>query len=159
MKSQPTVFDKRAQRELSSHPKFYLFDAGVFNTLRPKGVLDSPEEIGGTALEGLVAQHLRAWNAYSKIKHSIHYWRTRAGLEVDFIVYGEKYFYAIEVKNAKRVHETDLRPMNAFLQDYPMAKAILLYRGNEILKLHNVLCIPCEAFLRQLKPNQDLYND
>lgn len=45
-------------------PKFYFFDTGVFRTVRPKGTLDRPEEIDGAALEGLIAQHLRAWNAY-----------------------------------------------------------------------------------------------
>lgn len=151
------IFDKSAQRELSSHPKFYLFDAGVFNTLRPKGILDSRDEIHGAVLEGLIAHHLKAWSDYSKSKHSIYYWRTRAGVEVDFIVYGEKYFYAIEVKNAKRIHNTDIKSLSAFLQDYPMAKALLIYRGNEILKIENVLCIPCEDFLLQLKPDQPLF--
>jgi len=48
-----------------AHPKLYLFDTGVFRSLRPGGPLDRPEEIEGAALEGLVAQHLRAWIAYS----------------------------------------------------------------------------------------------
>jgi len=55
------VFTKRAKRALTSHPKFYLFDAGVFRALRPRGPLDRPEEIHGAALEGLIAQHLKAW--------------------------------------------------------------------------------------------------
>lgn len=55
------VFTKRAKRALTSHPKFYLFDAGVFQALRPRGPLDRPEEIHGAALEGLIAQHLKAW--------------------------------------------------------------------------------------------------
>ena len=54
------VFTKRAKREPSVHPKFYFFDAGVFRSLRPRGPLDSAVEIDGHALEGLVAQHLRA---------------------------------------------------------------------------------------------------
>lgn len=58
------VFARKAQRALVSHQKFYLFDTGVFQSLRPKGPLDRPEEIAGAALEGLLAQHLRAWNAY-----------------------------------------------------------------------------------------------
>ncbi len=37
-------FTRRAQRELSSHPKFYLFDPGVFLALRPRGHLDSDQE-------------------------------------------------------------------------------------------------------------------
>ncbi len=55
------VFSKRARRRVTSHPKFFWFDCGVFRSMRPAGPLDSPEEIAGGALEGLVAQHLRAW--------------------------------------------------------------------------------------------------
>ena len=84
------VFTRRAQRALSSHPKFYLFDAGIFQALRPRGPLDRPEEIHGAGLEGLVAQHLRAWNGYSREKYELAFWRTRSQLEVDFVVYGPK---------------------------------------------------------------------
>lgn len=148
------IFSKRAQRELAAHPKFYLFDAGVYHALRPKGPLDRPEEIAGAALEGLVAQHLRAWNDYGDAKHTISYWRTRSGVEVDFIVYGEMGFWAIEVKNAARISPEDTRSLETFLIDYPMAKPILLYRGKESIKIKNVLCIPCDAFLTALKPGE-----
>jgi uncharacterized protein len=82
------VFTKRAKRQLAGHPKFYLFDAGVFRSLRPAGPLDRPEEIEGQALEGLIAQHLRAWIAYAKTVRELFFWRTRSGVEVDFVVYG-----------------------------------------------------------------------
>lgn len=150
------VFTKKAQRSLISHPKFYFFDAGVYQALRPRGPLDRPEEIGGHALEGLVAQHLRAWNDYSGHRHTISFWRTTAGVEVDFIVYGEAYFYAIEVKSSAKIHPADLKSLQAFLEDYPMATAILVYCGKERLQEKNILCIPCEEFLRGLKPNQGL---
>ena len=39
------VFSKKARRAVVSHPKFYFFDAGVFQSLRPKGPLDRPEAI------------------------------------------------------------------------------------------------------------------
>jgi len=44
------VFTRRAQRATVSHAKFYLFDAGVFRSRRPRGPLDRPEEIDGAAL-------------------------------------------------------------------------------------------------------------
>lgn len=151
------IFSKRAQRILKSHPKFYFFDTGVYRTLRPKGSLDRPEEIEGIALEGLVAQHLQAWNDYSFEKHEIGFWNTRSGLEVDFIVYGPLGFWAIEVKNTTRIFPKDTKPLEAFLQDYPMAKGILLYRGQERILQKNVLCIPVEEFLKQLKPDQAIW--
>ena len=83
------VFRKRAKRATVTHEKLYLFDAGVFRSLRPRGPFDRPEEIDGQALEGLVAQHLRAWIAYSRFDVDLVFWRTRAGTEVDFVVYGD----------------------------------------------------------------------
>ncbi len=151
------VFSKRAQRDLIAHSKFYLFDAGVFRTLRPQGILDKVEEIEGAALEGLVMQHLKAWNDYSKESHTLSFWRTRSGVEVDFIVYGPKGLWAIEVKNKKKIFQHDTKPLETFLEDYPNAKALMLYRGNEYLQLKNVLCIPCSDFLKQLKPDQGIW--
>ncbi len=150
------IFSKRAQRALSAHPKLYLFDAGVFRALRPKGPLDRPEEIEGAALEGLVIQHLRAWNDYSTEKHDLGFWRTRSGLEVDIVVYGPHGFWALEVKNATKVHSIDTKPLEAFREDYPMAQGILLYRGKERLLQNGVLCIPCEEFLIGLTPDQPI---
>jgi predicted AAA+ superfamily ATPase len=41
------VFSRRAKRDTSTHPKFFLFDAGVFRSLRPKGPLDRPDRRRG----------------------------------------------------------------------------------------------------------------
>jgi predicted AAA+ superfamily ATPase len=148
------VFSKRARRAVIVHPKFYLFDAGVYRSLRPKGPLDRPEEIEGLALEGLVAQHLRAWIDYSNKDSTLHFWRTRSGVEVDFVIYGEEGLFAIEVKNAARIHPEDLRGLKSFGQDYPESKAYLLYRGKERLMKDGILCLPCEEFLKALRPGQ-----
>jgi len=150
------VFTKRAKRAVASHPKFYLFDAGVFRSLRPKGPLDRPEEADGAALEGLVMQHLRAWNAYRGEKNSIHYWRTRSGVEVDIILYGEEGIWAIEVMNSRQIRPQDLRGLKSFLEDYPQARPFLLYRGKERLKRDGILCVPCDEFLGQLHPDRSL---
>ena len=150
------VFRKRAKRATAAHEKIYLFDAGVFRSLRPKGPLDRPEEIDGQALEGLVAQHLRAWAAYSRQDLDLFYWRTRAGAEVDFIVYGESGLQAFEVKNHRKVHSTDLRALRAFREDYPGAETAVLYRGSEHLRIDGVWCLPVEGFLRQMMPDRRL---
>ena len=150
------VFRKRAKRATINHEKIYLFDAGVFRSLRPKGLLDRPEEIDGQALEGLVAQHLRAWAAYSRHDMEVFFWRTRAGTEVDFVVYGELGLQAFEVKNAGRVHSADLRALRAFRDDYPEAETALLYRGRDRLRIDDVWCLPVEDFLRRTTPDQGL---
>ena len=145
-----------AKRAVSAHPKFYLFDAGVFRSLRPHGPLDRPEEIGGQALEGLVGQHLKAWIAYSEIKRDLFFWRTRSGAEVDFVVYGPDGLWALEVKNTGKVHPADLRSLLAFRADYPGSKTLLLYRGSDRLKIQGTLCLPCSSFLAALRPDESL---
>lgn len=147
------VFTRRAKRELAAHPKFYFFDTGVFRANRPSGPLDSPSEIDGAALEGLVAQHLRAWCDYSAGEHRLYYWQTRAKVEVDFVVYGSGGLFALEVKNSNRVRPEDLRGLKNFAQDYPESRRLLLYRGTERLMQDGILCLPCEEFLQALVPN------
>jgi len=147
------VFTRRASRATVAHPKFYLFDAGVFRALRPAGPLDRDAgAVDGAALETLVAQHLRAWLAYSTRRADLYYWRTPGGHEVDFVVYGEAGFHAIEVKQTGRVRPEDLRALRAFTRDYPEAEARLLYRGTERLFLDGILCEPVQDFLRALRP-------
>ncbi len=150
------VFAKRAQRQLAAHPKFFFFDAGVFVNLRPRGPLDASSEVGGAALEGLVAQHLRAWLDYRGAGLRLFYWRTRSGNEVDFVLYGGDGLFAIEVKSRERVRPEDLRGLRAFLSDYPEAKATLLYAGKERLKQDGVLCQPVDEFLRALHPKRGM---
>ncbi len=147
------VFTKRAQREVINHPKFYYFDAGIYYSLRPKGPLDQVSEISGMALEGLVMQHLQAWSDYSKNVSELFYWRTKAGSEVDFVVYGEKHFVAIEVKNSTKIYNKDLTSLKSFVTDYPEANAIVLYRGKDKLIINGIKCWPVEAFLQQLVPD------
>ena len=150
------VFTRRAKRRLVAHPRFFYFDCGVFRSLRPSGPLDRPEEIAGPALEGLVAQHLRAWLACSETDGKLYYWRTRTGAEVDFVLYGTLGIWGIGVVNAARIRPADLRGLGAFGDEYPEARRILLYRGEHRLVRNGVLCLPIDAFLAGLGPSSAL---
>ena len=150
------VFSRRSKRKVTTHPKLFLSDVGVFRALRPAGPLDRPEEIAGAALEGLVAQHLRAWIEYSRAEVALSFWRTPGGNEVDFVLYGPEVFTAIEVKHAAEVRGPELRSLRAFREDYPQAELRLLYRGTETLEIDGIRCLPCEDFLRGLLPGGEL---
>ncbi len=149
-------FTRRAKRDTITHPKFFLFDAGVFRSLRPRGPLDRPHEIEGAALEGLVAQHLRAWLAYRLNDAKLFFWRTRSGVEVDFVIHGAAGFWAIEVKNTARVRPEDLRGLEAFGTDYPQAGLVVLYRGTRRERRGRVWILPVGDFLRALTPANTL---
>ncbi len=150
------VFTKRAKRQLAGHPKFFLFDAGVFRSLRPRGPLDRREEIEGQALEGLIGQHLKSWIDYSGIKRELFFWRTRSGVEVDFVVYGPDGIWGIEVKNSRDVRPADLRGLRSFKDEYPESEVLLLYRGKDRMLKGDILCMPCEEFLVHLHPERPL---
>lgn len=143
-------FTRRAKRRVVLHPKFFLFDAGVFRSVRPQGPLDSPEEADGPALETLVLQHLRAWNDYGDLGYSIHYWRTPDDDEVDFVLYGPRGIVAIEVNRSARIRHEDLKGLTRFRQDYPQARAFLLHAGSRRWHESGVDIVPLEQALPDL---------
>lgn len=151
------VFTRRAKRSLVSHSKFYYFDVGIFRSLRPKGPMDKEAELEGPALEGLVGQHLRAWVQLQKEPHQFCYWRTRSQVEVDFIIYGPKGFWAIEVKRGSDVNFKDLKGLQTFCNEYPEAVPLCVYLGKENRRVKGIDCVPLEQFLLRLKPDHLLY--
>jgi predicted AAA+ superfamily ATPase len=144
------VFSKKAKRRLITHSKFYYFDAGVFRAIRPTGPLDSPAEIDGAALETLVLQELRAINDYREYGYELYYWRTRHGLEVDFVLYGPRGLLAIEVKRSASVHPVELRALREFKADYPQAACYVFYAGPTSLYLDDIAVLPVEQALKGL---------
>ncbi|MEI6050249.1 MAG: AAA family ATPase [Bacteroidota bacterium] len=142
------VFTRRAKRKTASHQKFYLFDNGLYRRLRQRGPLDIESEISGPALEGLVGQHIRAYSDFALPDAHLYYWRSLAGNEVDFVLYGGNTFSAIEVKNTKVIRPTDYNGLVSFGDDYPESSLVLLYRGNVMMKHKNILIVPVELFLQ-----------
>jgi predicted AAA+ superfamily ATPase len=148
---QISVFSKRAQRDLVTKKKFYFFDCGLYRLLRPKGPLDKPSEIDGHGFETLIAQCLRAHLDYQDRVECLWFWRTTKGEEIDFVIYDDQSFIAIEVKNSNQIRAEDLKSLSIFGEDYPEAKLYLIYRGNEVLKKKNILCLPGKLFLTKLR--------
>ncbi len=150
------IFTKRAQRALSQHPKLYIFDAGIYRSLRPMSLKDMSSEMQGAALEGLVAQHLRAWIEAQVDQYTLNFWRTKNGVEVDFVIHGPNTFLAIEVKNSEQIHSNDLRGLEEFQKDYPEATPLLLYRGSHAIVKNKIKCLPIDQFLLSIHPSLSL---
>jgi uncharacterized protein len=142
------VFQKRARRKTQAHPKFYFFDVGLFRALRPLGPLEAEGETLGPALETLVLQELMALNSYLRKRYQIHYWRSVSNMDVDFILYGEKTFFAVEVTKASRIREEDTAGLKAFLKEYPKATAFLLYGGTDRYYEDKIHFTPVADFFR-----------
>lgn len=153
------VFSRRAKRRLIAHSKFFFFDVGIFQVLRPRGILDSVAEIEGLALEGLIAQHLRAWVLAQKEPHSLSFWRTQTKLEVDFIIYGPRGFWAIEVKRSINLGTKDVSGLAAFRKEYPEAECFFLTLGKRRENYKGFPVVPIEEFLLNLTPENSVFED
>ena len=144
------AFQKRARRRVMQHPKFFLFDTGVFRAARPRGALDSAEECDGAALETLVMQNVRALLDQRGNRGELSYWRTMTGLEVDLVVYGEDTFVAIEVKRKRSPGARDFSGLKAFASEYPEARRIMLYGGEHEEMVDGIRLVPIRTGLANL---------
>jgi predicted AAA+ superfamily ATPase len=144
------VFARRAKRAMTTHPKFYFFDAGVYRAIRPRGPLDSVEEIDGAALETLVLEELRATNDNLGLGYALHFWHTRDHREVDFVLYGERGLVAIEVKRSGFYREGDLATLRLFATDYPAARCFLFYGGDRAYDVDGIRVLPLAHALPRL---------
>ncbi|HLD84770.1 MAG TPA: ATP-binding protein [Coxiellaceae bacterium] len=145
------AFTKRAKRRLITTEKFYYFDVGIYQQLRPKGLLDAQSEIAGAGLETLFYQSARALIAYQNSQTKIYYWRTASGVEVDFVLYGQQALFAIEIKHTKNIQGKMLIGLKHFKIDYPMAKCFVLYLGEHTLYLQDdITAMPFSDGLKKL---------
>jgi uncharacterized protein len=144
------VFTRRAKRAMTSHRKFFLFDAGVFRALRPRGPLDAADEIDGAAIETLVLQELRATNDNLELGYELSFWHTRDHKEVDFVAYGERGLLAFEVKRASTFRDGDLATLRLFSADYPMARCFLFYTGKKAYEVDGIQVMPLATSLPTL---------
>lgn len=130
-----------------STPKFYFFDVGVANTLLRRGRIVPGSEAFGRALEHLVFLELRAWLDYSRSDTPLAYWRSRTGIEVDFVL-GDH--VAIEVKGTGRVTRRDHKGLRALAEDLPLARQIVVSTEPRRLRDEDAEIMPVEDFLDAL---------
>jgi predicted AAA+ superfamily ATPase len=144
------VFVKRAKRRITAHPKFYFFDTGVYQALRPRGPLDSYTEVSGPAVEGLFLQDAMAVNSYLQLGYQFYFWRTSSGREVDFILYGPGGLKAFELKHTDKIRTGDMKGLAAFKADYPEAETFLIYTGERTEYHGGITVLPLSRALKHM---------
>ena len=118
-------YHKKIKRGIiSKTPKFYFFDVGVANYLMHRTITELRGDIAGSALEHYIFMELTAYNGLYKKRYDITYWRTKTGLEVDFILGNAE--VAIEVKISRAVHKEDISGLLAFCEEHHPKKAIVV---------------------------------
>jgi len=140
---------KRQERQvIGKAPKFYLFDVGVAGALTHRRIAEERGESFGRALEHFVLMEIQAHRSYRELGYGVHFWRTKSGLEVDFVLGdGEA---AVEVKGTSRVDPSDLRSLRAFVADHRPRHAILVCNERAPRLVEGIEVLPWREFLARL---------
>jgi len=140
----------RAKVREAARAKFYFFDCGVARTLanRVRDRLHDLEK--GPLLETLVLHELRSAMMYLNAGGEVSYWRTPAGVEIDFIWTRGASAVAIEVKGAIRWQGELSAVLQRALQDRMASQAYGVYLGSRVLRMGQVQVFPLDDFLKHL---------
>jgi len=141
---------KRTQNRqvITRAPKFYLFDVGVAGAITKRHLEEEKGELFGKAFEHFIFMEIAAYNSYHELDYEINFWRTKSGLEVDFVLGGGE--VAIEVKGAGRIEKMDLRPLTAFIEEYSPRKALVVCNEKEERVQGQIRIMPYQNFLSDL---------
>jgi predicted AAA+ superfamily ATPase len=146
---------KRQERQvIGKAPKFYLFDVGVAGALTRRSITEERGELFGRALEHFVLMEIQAHRAYRELGYGIHFWRTKSGLEVDFVLGDGE--VAVEVKGTSRVDPSDFRSLRAFIADNRPRQAILVCNESAPRLVDGIEVLPWRELLARLWGGQIL---
>jgi predicted AAA+ superfamily ATPase len=140
----------RAKVRETARAKFYFFDPGVVRTLanRVRDPLHDLEK--GPLLETLVLHELRSAIAYLNLGGEISYWRTPAGVEIDFVWTRGDSAVAIEVKGAVHWQRKFSSALHRAMESRMVSKAYGIYLGDRALRIGQVQVFPLHDFLNRL---------
>ena len=113
-----------------------------------RNIPEARGESFGRALEHFILMEILAHCSYRDLRHDIRFWRTKSGLEVDFVLGpGE---IAVEVKGASRVDPAEFRPLKAFVADHHPRKALLVCNERAPRLVEGIEVLPWREFLARL---------
>lgn len=146
-----------------THPKFYWFDPGVARAAA--GLLYEPVDRTwmGMSLETMIFHELRVHNQVRNLNRGIFYYRTSAGLEIDFVIETKKrqqsspaHIVCVEVKLAEKWDKKWEHAMRSLKQENKMVvdRMIGVYSGSRSYHFEDLDVLPIRLFLNQLHSGQ-----
>jgi len=142
-----------------AHPKFFWFDPGVARAAA--GLIYEPADRiwKGSALETLLYHELRVYNEARQKFRGIHYYRTGADSEIDFVIETRKRtstarprLVCIEVKLAEKWDRKWERAMRSLKESGPVQidRMIGVYTGRRTYHFNGLDVMPVVEFLKLL---------
>lgn len=135
--------------DLIKHPKFYLFDNGVYNAFLQNHTA-SLDRIGVLAKQLVFTQILHsAWSFDQNAQ--LFTFRTRSGIEVDFILKLNGKIFAIEVKTSENISTDDCAALLEFQRRVPNCKDLFIFHmGHKEKVFGPVRVLPCQKGLKEI---------
>jgi predicted AAA+ superfamily ATPase len=129
-------------------PKLLWADCGLAASLAgiktPGEATIRPD--AGFWLEQTLFQTLQSWRALDPLHRKLHFWRNRAGQEVDFILEHEGQWVALEIKTASTVTHSDTSGIRAFRDSLKksqhLVRGVVLHSGQARPLDTNILALP-----------------
>ncbi len=143
-------FAKNEKRQvISSTPKFYLFDVGVGTYLSKQPVLELKGSAAGKSFEHYILMELTAYIGLNELDCKIQYWRSKTGLEVDFVT--DDGAVAIEVKISETPRKAEYKGLVTYCDDHSPKLAIVVCLTSKPRKTSDgILILPWRKFLTDL---------
>jgi uncharacterized protein len=147
-------FFKKIKRDLiTTTPKFYLFDVGVAHFLTKRQIQVLKGSDAGRALEHFIFMEITAYVGLNELDDPIHYWRSKSGLEVDFVLAQGSVAIEVKINNAPELQ--DLNGLIAFCEDYQPRYALVVCQApkKRLLKTKTgftIQVLPWQEFIENL---------
>lgn len=137
---------------MTAHPRFYFFDVGIANRLAHRKIAEIKGPEAGRAFEHYLFYEINAYKNLNDLDFPIRYWRTKTGIEVDFILGDGE--VAIESKISPLIQKRDLQGLITFHNDNPNAKlyVVCLEPKQRLMTVDNkqIHIVPIKDFLENL---------
>ena len=144
-------FSRRRNRAVITRaPKFYLFDVGVAGYITGRRVERAAGPDFGRVLEHFVLMELIAYRSYRERDFPVRFWRTKSGLECDFVL-GQDGAVVVEVKGSANLRPKDFRGIRAYIEEHSPRHAIIITNETSPrLTGDGIWLLPWARFLERL---------
>lgn len=109
-------YSSRRRNEIVKSPKIYFHDTGLRNAVIDDFSPTVARQDRGALFENFLIAEAIKQNSYEGARNRFHYWRTKAGSEVDLVIDGPAGLVGIEIKCSKPAAAN-----RAFAAQYPQA--------------------------------------
>ena len=139
---------KQSRQVIGKASKFYFFDVGVAGVITKRSLEEERGAEFGKAFEHFIFTEISAYRSYRALDFDLHFWRTKSGLEVDFVLGDAE--IALEIKGSPLVDSRELKALKAFRDEFNVKQALLVCNERSPRLVDGIRILPWRVFLEEL---------